>query len=61
MTLKCVVCGLENKDHVLYLCDRTQGGPWCRDHFMEATGCTEESHGEGCITAVFEEDASNDT
>lgn len=50
---KCAVCGQTNVGHVLFFCDRTEGGPWCRDHLMEVTGCTDQAHGEGCLTQVF--------
>ncbi|HVQ43863.1 MAG TPA: hypothetical protein VMT30_02765 [Candidatus Saccharimonadia bacterium] len=51
---KCVVCAAPGKTNVLYYCDEVDGGPWCIDHFVKATNCTDETHGEGCITSVFE-------
>lgn len=50
----CVVCGTSGATHVMLYCDEHEGGPWCAEHFVEATGCTEEAHGEGCATAVYQ-------
>jgi hypothetical protein len=51
---ECIVCGASGKTYAMHFCDQNADGPWCAEHFIAATGCTEEAHGEGCLTLVYE-------
>ncbi len=53
--MKCLKCGRAINEG--FMCDRQEkDGMYCEADFNEATGCSEETHGEGCLTMVFDDE-----